>query len=134
MLKVQWKKRKQTGLERVENMSYHDSRYTPSPIYKKYVDVLEIRHKDGTLEPKAILFDGKAYKIDKVEFNHQYASSRAGGGGKYYAIYMNGRKRSLFLEKDKWFIETIKRPPGTVDNVLGDNQSLTKEELEEIDL
>lgn len=113
-------------------MAYHDNRYSPVHLYKKYVDVLEIRHKDGTIEPKAIIFDGKSYRIDKFEFNHQYASSRAGGGGKYYKIYMNGRKRNLFLEKDKWFIETTKLPPGTVDDGYSDNPSLTEEELEEL--
>lgn len=115
-------------------MAYRSNRYYSAPVYKKYVDVLEICHTDGTLEPKAILLNGKPYKIDKYEFNHQYGSSRAGGGGKHYIIYMHGHKRNLFLEKGKWFVETTKASPGSDNNEHGDNPSLTKEELEEINL
>lgn len=110
-------------------MAYYDSSYEKPPVYKKYVDVLEVRHKDGTLEPKAILWNGKAYKIEKYEFNHQYASSRAGGGGKFYRIYMNGRKRNMYLEKDKWFLETSKNPHDTQHGIHTDLSDLDDLEL-----
>lgn len=97
-------------------MAYFDSGYTPQ-VYKKYVDVLEIRRKDGSLEPKEILYDNKRYKIDKFEFK-QYGSSRTGSGGKHYTIWIKGHRREMFLEKDKWFIETGKPPAGESYNDL----------------
>lgn len=89
-------------------MSFHDNRYLGPSYFKKYVNVLEIRRKDGTLEPKEIIFDNKRYKIEKFEFK-QYGNSHAGSGGKHYTIWINGHVHEMFLEKDKWFIETMKK-------------------------
>jgi hypothetical protein len=80
------------------------------PVYKKYVDVLELRKKDGTLEPVEILWDDKhAYKIEKSEYL-QFGTSRAGGGGKHWRVWIHSQQRDLYLQKDKWFIETYKQP------------------------
>lgn len=79
-------------------------------IYKKYVDVLELRRKDGTLEPVEILWDDKhTYKIDKSEYL-QFGTSQAGGGGKHWHVWIHGQRRDMYLQKDKWFIETSKQP------------------------
>lgn len=74
-------------------------------FHKKYVDVLEIRRKDGTLEPKEIIFDNKRYKIEWYEYK-QYGASRTGSSGKHYTIWIAGHKHEMYMEKDKWFIET----------------------------
>lgn len=91
-------------------MAYHDYRYSEPTVYKKYVDVVELRKKDGTLEPLEIVWsNGQHYKIDKSEFK-QYGESKAGSGGKHYIVWINGEKRNMYLEKDKWFIESYKTP------------------------
>lgn len=91
-------------------MAYHDYRYAGPTVYKKYVDVIELRKKDGMLEPLEIVWsNGQRYKIDRFEFK-QYGESKTGSGGKHYIVWINGEQRDMFLEKDKWFIESYKAP------------------------
>lgn len=60
------------------------------PGFKKYLDVLELRRKDGTMEPVGILWDDKpVYKIEKSEYL-QFGTSRAGGGGKHWHVWIHG--------------------------------------------
>jgi hypothetical protein len=87
-------------------MAFHNS---GTVIFKKYVDVLELRKKDGTMEPVEIIWDDKhSYKIEKAEFL-QFGISKA-GGGKHWHVWIHGQQRDMYLEKDKWFIETYKQP------------------------
>ena len=67
-------------------------------VYKRYVDVILRHHKSGELEPMYVCWDdGQNYKIEKVLSRSRRASA-AGGC----------QQRNLYLEKDKWFIETCK--------------------------
>lgn len=74
---------------------------------KQYVDAIVLHKRDGSIEIMEILWpDGRRFKVDKTEA-HGYASgSRTGSGGKEYAIWIKGRQRLLFLEKNRFFVET----------------------------
>ncbi len=79
---------------------------------KRYVDV-DIRwKKDGVIVPFALYWeteDGtEKYEIDQILSGPRSMASTAGGVGKRYQIRIGRNKRNLFLEKDKWFIETMK--------------------------
>ncbi len=77
-------------------------------VYKRYVDVILRHHKNGTLEPLYICWDdGLNYKIEKVVERTRRASP-AGGCGVRYTCLIHGQRRNLYLEKDKWFVESTK--------------------------
>jgi hypothetical protein len=78
--------------------------------FKVYVDVNEIRFRDGRLLPLAIVWEnGVRYKIDKILDVRPAASLKAGGAGIRYKIKVRDRETYLFLEEDKhgdkWFME-----------------------------
>ena len=77
---------------------------------KVYVSVIEVRHKDGRLQPLALVWEnGVRYKIEKVLNICKAASLKAGGAGLRYTIRVKGQEKHLFLEEDrdgaKWFVE-----------------------------
>ena len=77
---------------------------------KKYVDVDVRWKKDGTIIPAAILWESEEgterYEITRVLSGPLARASAAGGVGKRYEIQIGRSRRCLFLEKDKWFLET----------------------------
>ena len=75
-------------------------------LYKKYVDVVVMQRKTGELRPLYLCWnDGREYKIDKV-LSHSRKESCVGGCGIRYVCIIQGRCRNLFLEKDRWFLES----------------------------
>lgn len=75
-------------------------------LYKRYVDVILKQTKNGMIEPLYVCWDnGKKYQIDKILSSSRRASS-VGGCGIRYACMICGQRRNLFLEKDRWFIES----------------------------
>ena len=77
-------------------------------MYKRYVDVILRHHKNGQIEPLYICWDnGSNYRIEKV-LGRTRRTSAAGGCGACYTCLIHGQQRRLYLEKDKWFIETCK--------------------------
>ncbi len=80
--------------------------------YKRYVDVEVYWEKEGKIIPKAIIWEtadgAERFEITKVLSGPRSMASKAGGIGKRYEIQIGRSKRNLFLEKDKWFIETDK--------------------------
>ena len=75
-------------------------------LYKKYVDVIAIHRKSGKLTPMYICWeDGRKYKVDQV-LNDSRRVSPVGGCGVRYVCMVQGQRKHLFLEKDKWFVES----------------------------
>lgn len=75
-------------------------------LFKRYVDVVLVQKKSGDLCPLYVIWeDGMKYRIDKV-LDVQRRASRVGGCGIRYACLIHGRRRNLFLEKNRWFIES----------------------------
>ena len=76
-------------------------------LYKKYIDVELLQKKDGEIVPQFLLWtDGKRYPIDKV-ISKERRASPVGGCGMRYTCLIQGKRRNLFLEKDRWFIESL---------------------------
>ena len=78
--------------------------------HKVYVDVTDIRFKDGRLTPISFVWEnGVRYKIDKILDVRPAASLKAGGAGIRYKIRVRDRETFLFLEENKdctkWFME-----------------------------
>lgn len=73
--------------------------------YKVYVDVLEVRRKNGILLPCAFRWeDGNTYKIDRVLGNETAASLKGGGIGIRYRVIIEGKEKEMWLEEDRWFM------------------------------
>ncbi len=96
-------------------------------MFKRYVDVLEIRKKDGTLIPVRILWNHDEYVIEKI-LHREHRVSDAGGVGICYRVLVQGHYRNLFLEKDKCFIESGK----DIDYSENDQIELSEEELSKL--
>ena len=83
-------------------------------LYKHYVDVIAVYNKKSEIMPLYICADsGRKFKIQRV-FEKHIARSPAGGGGMRYSIMIENQHRYLYLEKDRWFVES-QRPPQTVE-------------------
>lgn len=75
-------------------------------LYKRYVDVVLVQKKSGTASPLFVIWeDGTKYKIDRI-LSVQRRASEVGGCGVRYQCMIQGEKRNLFLEKNRWFIES----------------------------
>jgi len=77
---------------------------------KVYVDVSEVRLKDGKLYPLSFVWeDGNRYEIDRIIDVRNAASLKAGGAGVRYTVRIRGQDKYMFLEEDlgvtKWFME-----------------------------
>jgi hypothetical protein len=83
--------------------------HTPNP-FKVYVDVNEDRLSDGSLRPRALVWqDGVRYPIDQILDIRPAASLKAGGVGMRYTVRIGRNQRYLFFEEDggtgRWFVE-----------------------------
>ena len=77
-------------------------------LYKRYVDVVLMQKKSGDIIPLYVCWDnGRKYKIDKIIDKGRSVSS-VGGCGMRYTCMIGGQAKRLYLEKDKWFIESAK--------------------------
>ena len=75
-------------------------------LYKRYIDVVLKQSKNGSIEPLYVCWeDGKKYKIDRV-ISRERRASQVGGCGMRYVCLIGGQTRCIFLEKDRWFIES----------------------------
>ena len=76
--------------------------------YKRYIDVELLQQKDGTIIPLSLVWnDGRKFNIDKVISKEKRISS-VGGCGMRFTCLIQGKMRYLYLEKDKWFIESYR--------------------------
>ncbi len=75
-------------------------------LYKRYVDVIVEQSRTGKIVPLYICWDnGQRYHIDKILSREQRAS-QVGGCGMRYVCVIQGKTRNLFLERNRWFIES----------------------------
>lgn len=82
-------------------------------FYKRYIPVIALVDEKGDMMPMFIIWqddkgDKKIYRIDKI-INKRRSFSRVGGCGILYECMILSKKRKLFLERDKWFIECQSR-------------------------
>ena len=87
-----------------------DYREYMSCDHKVYVEVSEIRQKDGKVIPMSFIWeDGMPYEIDKITDIRRAASLKAGGAGLRYTVRVQNKETFMFLEEDrgveKWFME-----------------------------
>lgn len=74
---------------------------------KKYVSVTARFDADGNIIPLCINWeDGRRFDIDRVQDVRYAASLKAGGAGIRYTCRIKSREKYLFLEDNRWFIET----------------------------
>lgn len=78
---------------------------------KVYVSVLLTVDPEGNKRPHRIKFDddpvyqNSVFHIDKVTDIRRAASTKVGGTGIRYTIYVDGKESYLFEDENKWFIE-----------------------------
>lgn len=75
--------------------------------YKRYVDVVALIDKHAEITPLFLVFDSKKYTIERV-LQIKKASSIVGGSGILYRCRIQNQERNLFLERNRWFIESLK--------------------------
>lgn len=74
---------------------------------KKYIKVTATFDCDGNLLPELIYWeDGRKYPIDKITDVRYAASLKACGAGIRYTCKILGKERYLFLEENRWFVDT----------------------------
>ncbi len=76
-------------------------------MYKRYIDVVALINQYGEIKPLIIVFDHQKYPIDKI-LDIKQAHSQVGGSGIRYRCRIQNQERNLFLEKNRWFIESTK--------------------------
>lgn len=75
-------------------------------LYKRYVNVIAEIDKYGNLRPLYIRWDNnELFKIDKIIESRQ-AVSEVGGNGLLFLVLIQGKKRKMFYEINRWFIES----------------------------
>ena len=74
-------------------------------VFKYYVDVVTMIFKDGLLQPMAVVWMDRRYKVDKV-ISVRETHSKAGGSGICYRCQFAGQERNLFWERNRWFLES----------------------------
>lgn len=78
---------------------------------KVYVSVLLKVDTEGNKRPYRIKFEAdpvyqdEVFHIDKVTDIRRAASTKVGGTGIRYTIYIDGKQSYLFEDENKWFIE-----------------------------
>lgn len=72
---------------------------------KVYVSVLTIIDKEALVHPYALEWNGRLYRIDQV-LSCQKGFARTGGCGLELKCRFGSAVRTLWWERDRWFIET----------------------------
>lgn len=76
---------------------------------KVYVGVESYTDEDGHTRPHFVHWrDGRRFEIQKVLDERRAVSINAGGRGIRYTCLIEGRKRFLFFEGPRWFVEAAK--------------------------
>lgn len=104
-------------------------RYNEEPYHRQYVDVLALHKKNGTLEIKTIYWpDGREFAVETTEEGPYVQSPLTGAPGKKYVVKINGQKRDIYLQKDRFFVDVPGY--GGEDTPI----SFTEEEWEDIEM
>lgn len=72
---------------------------------KKFVSVILLVDEDGKKTPKTIIYNGKAYEIDRVLDMKKSASLKVGGIGDKYIIRIGDVETCVFCDNNRWFVE-----------------------------
>ncbi len=73
---------------------------------KKYVEMVAHFDTDGKLTPMCLIWsDGRKYEIDRVLDIRRAASLKAGGYGIRYTVKIQRKKRYIFFDDTRWFVE-----------------------------
>lgn len=82
---------------------------------KVYVEVRARFDCDGGIRPLSMLWeDGMYYAVDRVLHVQPAAARKVGGQGLRYECLIDGRRTYLYLEENRWFVETDRTPSGAV--------------------
>ena len=74
---------------------------------KVFVEVAAVFTPDGQILPRKIRWeDGTIFAVDRVLDIRRAAALKVGGCGLRYTIRIGGRQTYLFLDEDRWFVET----------------------------
>ena len=74
---------------------------------KQFISVTARFDADGNLLPLKIHWnDGRSFEIDKVTDIRYAASLKAGGMGLRYTCRIGGAEKYIFLEENRWFVDT----------------------------
>lgn len=74
---------------------------------KTYVSVSAHFDTSGNIFPDMIFWqDGRGFKIDRITDKKACASLKNGGFGTRYICRINGKETYLFLEENRWFVES----------------------------
>ena len=74
---------------------------------KKFKKLIKLIEGKKLLSIKKRRLNGKKYKIDRI-ISAERRASPVGGCGMRYACMIQGKRLNLYLEKDRWFIESTK--------------------------
>ncbi len=73
---------------------------------KKYISVNAEFLQDGKILPKSIIWeDDRVFCVDRIYDIRPAASLKAGGAGIRYSCSITGKRKYLFLEENRWFVE-----------------------------
>lgn len=73
---------------------------------KRFVEVKAIFHEDGSITPTHIIWDDtREFEIEKILDIRKAASLKVGGQGLRYTVRILDKKKYLFYEEPKWFVE-----------------------------
>ena len=74
---------------------------------KEYVSVTARFDSDGNLLPITLHWkDGRSFDIDRILDIRYAASLKAGGAGVRYSCRIAGKQRYLFLDNNRWFVDS----------------------------
>lgn len=74
---------------------------------RAYVEVAAVFSPEGQIIPRSIRWeDGTLFTIDRITDIRHAAALKAGGCGIRYTIRIGRQQTYLFLDEDRWFVET----------------------------
>ncbi len=72
-----------------------------------YVEVTATFTPEGRVMPRQIRWeDGTLFPVDRVVDMRHAAATKAGGCGLRYTVRIRGQQTYLFLDEDRWFVES----------------------------
>lgn len=76
-------------------------------MLKVFVDVIAKHTSEGHIIPLTVMWkDGRRFDVDRVIDVRKAASLKVGGCGWRYTCRIQGKDAFLFLDNDKWFVES----------------------------
>lgn len=76
------------------------------PYHKQYIDVVILHKTDGSVEIQEIIWpDGRRFRVQKTEALGYAAGKHTGAPGKAYAVWIGHRKRIIYCQKNRYFVE-----------------------------